>query len=153
MKKISDYTFDGSWASCRRGAMKRLILLIAFVPPPAMAQVFECPKFYPNQDTVLSEVPYRHDGKGVIARGEITGGRWMGGEFNDTFGVMQGPAPKNVPGETISVVPTFARWLVCDYTSGVQWWEELKLAELKQCSLHVRDRTKRDPMDVKLVCH
>jgi hypothetical protein len=132
--------------------MKRMAVVMALVVQPALAQVFECPKFYPFQDTVLPEVPYGHNGKGVVARGELTGARWMGGEFNDTFGVMQGPPPKKVQGGENSAVPTFARWLVCDYSSGTQWWEELKLAKVKQCTLQVRNRKGRNPMDIKLVC-
>ena len=132
--------------------MKCLVFVVALLGRPAVAQVFDCPKFYPYEDTVLSEVPFRHNGKGVIARGELTGARWMGGEFNDTFGVMQGPPPQKVNGGTDIAVPTSARWLVCDYSSGAHWWEELKLSQVRQCTLQVRDRVGRDPKGIRLVC-
>lgn len=132
--------------------MRRLLLVIGFVTQPTMAQVFDCPKFYPSEDTVLPEVPYGHTGKGIVPRGELTGARWMGGEFNDTFGVMEGPPPKKVPGGVNSAVPTFARWLVCDYSIGAHWWNELRLSKVKQCTLQVRNRKGSDPMDIKLVC-
>jgi hypothetical protein len=67
---------------------------------------------------------------------------------------MQGPPEKKVKGGVDIVVPTFARWLVCDYGGGISWWEELKLDKNKthSCVMQVRDKVGRDPMDIKLVC-
>jgi hypothetical protein len=134
--------------------MKKLLLACLILAPAAQAQVFECPKFYPWQDTVMAEVPYKHNGKGVVRKQELFGANWMGGDFNDTFGEMQGPPTKKVKGGVDIVVPTFARWLVCDYGGGISWWEELKLDKNKaqSCVMQVRDKVGRDPMDIKLVC-
>jgi hypothetical protein len=134
--------------------MRRLILVCLILTPAIKAQEFECPKFYPSQDTVLTEVPYKHNGKGVVAKAELHGATWMGGDFNDRFGVMQGPPEKKVKGGVDVDVPTFARWLVCDYGGGVRWWEELKLdnKKVKECTMQVRNKVDGNPMDVKLAC-
>lgn len=134
--------------------MRKIVFAFAVLSPLAQAQVFDCPKFYPSQDTVMAEVPYKHNGKGIVKKAELFGGSWMGGDFNDTFGEMQGPPPTKVKGGTDTVVPTFAKWLVCDYGGGISWWEELKLDKnkIKGCIMHVRAKTGSDPTDVKLVC-
>src|SRR5438067_6761356 len=107
--------------------MKRLLIVCLLFAPAAKAQEISCPKFYPWQDTVLPEVPYRHNGKGVLNKQELSGAYWMAGEFNDTFGEMVGEAVK-VKGGVDIAVPTFAKWFVCWYGGGraVAWWEELK---------------------------
>ncbi|NNG25128.1 hypothetical protein [Telluria aromaticivorans] len=42
----------------------------------------ECPKFYPSEDTVLAEVPYRHQGIGMVPKAWLQGASAYLGEFN-----------------------------------------------------------------------
>jgi hypothetical protein len=130
-----------------------MILIACLIAAPvAQAQVFECPKFYPFEDTVLSETPYKHNGKGVVTKAELSGAGVYSGDFK---GDMQlAPADvKKVKGGTDSYFMP-ATWLVCDYGGGIRWWEELKLNQDKtqSCVLQVRNKVGRDPMDIKLVC-
>jgi|AraplaDrversion2_2_1032049.scaffolds.fasta_scaffold00723_40 hypothetical protein len=135
--------------------MKRLLLVCLIFGTVAQAQEISCPKFYPFEDTVLGEVPYQHSGKGVLKRQELSGANWMAGDFNDTFGEMIGQSDKVKGGVDISV-PSFAKWFVCWYGKGeaVAWWEELKPGANKAgtCKIQIRNKTGRDPMDIKLVC-
>lgn len=135
--------------------MKRFLFFYLVFTSGAQAQEIPCPKFYPWDDTVLAEVPYQHNGKGVVAKQELSGANWMGGDFNDTFGEMAGGVEKVNGGVDISV-PKFAKWLVCWYGSGraVAWWEALKLdnSPAKSCKIQIRNKVGRDPMDARLVC-
>jgi hypothetical protein len=136
--------------------MKRLLLLASLlVVSVAQAQEIACPKFYPAEDTVLNEVPYQHSGKGSVRKQELSGAGWMAGAFNDTFGEMAGGSVK-VKGGVDIAVPTFATWFVCWYGGGraVAWWEELKPGILKgkDCQIQVRNKTSRDPMNIRLIC-
>lgn len=133
--------------------MKRLFLALALVAPVASAQEISCPKFYPWQDSLLSEVPYQHKGKGLVRKQELSGASWMGGELGDTSGEMVGGVTRVKGGRDIAV-PSFARWMVCWYGDGVAWWEELNPAAIKgdKCVIQVRDKTGRDPMDIKMTC-
>jgi len=135
--------------------MKTLLLACVLVAPVAHAQEIACPKFYPSEDTILTEVPYQHSGKGLIAKQELSSADWMGGGFNDTFGEMVGDRQKVKGGMDIAV-PAFAKWFVCWYGGGraVAWWEELKPDTMKtrSCEIQVRNKIGRDPMDIKLVC-
>jgi hypothetical protein len=76
--------------------MKACLLILLAVAPAVRAQVVECPKFYPWQDTVLAEVPYGHKGKGMVTKERLTGAGLTVGEFNGG-GDMQG-LRKNVKG-------------------------------------------------------
>jgi hypothetical protein len=134
--------------------MKRLLLAVLLLTPVVRAQDISCPKFYPSEDTMLTEVPYRHSGKGILKKQELSGASWMGGDFNDTLGEMAGGSEK-VKGGVDITIPTFAKWFVCWYGGGrgVAWWEELKPSATKgNCRIQIRDKTGRDPMDIKLVC-
>jgi hypothetical protein len=135
--------------------MKRLLFICLLFSAAARAQEISCPKFYPWADTVLGEVPYQHSGKGVLKKQELSGANWMAGDFNDTLGEMIGDSTR-VKGGVDIVVPTFAKWFVCWYGGGsaVAWWEELKpgMTKAGKCKIQIRDKTGRDPMDIKLVC-
>jgi hypothetical protein len=135
--------------------MKRLLVACLLFSTGAQAQEISCPKFYPFEDTVLAEIPYRHSGKGVIKKQELSGANWMAGEFNDTFGEMIGAREKVKGGVDVSV-PSFAKWFVCWYGKGqtVAWWEELKPGANKagNCKIQIRDKIGHDPIDIKLVC-
>jgi hypothetical protein len=135
--------------------MRILLIACLILAPAAQAQVIVCPKFYPWQDTVIPEIPHGHNGKGVLAKQELSGATWMGGAFNDSFGETAGGVDK-VKGGVDIVVPTFAKWFVCWYGGGrtVAWWEELQLdtSKAKDCKIQIRNKLGRDPMDIKLVC-
>jgi hypothetical protein len=77
-----------------RGATKRLLFVCLLFSADAEAQEISCPKFYPSEDVVLGEVPYRHSGKGVLKKQELSGASWMGGDFNDTFVELAGGSEK-----------------------------------------------------------
>lgn len=68
--------------------MKKLLLACLISAPAIQAQVIECPKFYPWQDTPLSEVPYGHKGMGMVAKGRLTGGSMYRGDPKDRSDVM-----------------------------------------------------------------
>lgn len=133
--------------------MKRLLLAFALIAPGASADEISCPKFYPWQDTVLPEVPYQHQGKGLVRKQELSGVNWMGGELGDTSGEMVGGVTQVKGGRELAV-PSFARWMVCSYGGGVTWWEALKHETVKgnRCVIQVRDKVGSDPMDVRMTC-
>lgn len=115
----------------------------------AQAQEITCPKFYPSEDAI------QQDGQGVLKKQALSGASWMGGDFNDTFGEMAGGS-KKVKGGTDTAVPTFAKWFVCWYGGGraVAWWQALRPDIVKAgiCTIQLRDKTGRDPMNARLVC-
>ena len=65
--------------------MTKLLFACLILAPAAQAQEVSCPKFYPWQDTVLTEVPYRHNGKGVVPKQELSGASAMGSPFNAAY--------------------------------------------------------------------
>lgn len=135
--------------------MTKLLFVSLLLATSAHAQDIACPKFYPSDDTPLSEVPYQHTGKGILKKQALSGAYWMAGEINDTFGEMEGASDKVKNGVDIAV-PAFAKWFVCWYGGGraVAWWEQIKPETLKNkaCKIQIRNRNGRDPMDIKLVC-
>jgi hypothetical protein len=135
--------------------MKRLLFSCLLLGSTAQAQVFECPKFYPWQDTVLPEVPYKHNGKGVVAKRELTSASVMQDEFNKPWGELYGSGEKKVKGGVDIDFPADVTWFVCWYGDGrsIAWWEELKLnrAAVRGCTMQIRD-DHRNPKDIKLVC-
>src|SRR3569832_1796253 len=106
--------------------MKKLILFAFVSVTNADAQVVECPKFYPWQDTLVNEVPYQHNGKGVVKKKELSKASGFGGEFNEV-NELQGIRKEVKDGYDVHL-PLITKWLVCSYGDNVQWWEELKLA-------------------------
>jgi hypothetical protein len=118
------------------------------------AQVHECPKFYPWQDTVLAEVPYQHHGKGLVKKRQLSGASVMIDEFNKP-GELHGGERKQVKGGVDIDYPANITWFVCYYGEGsdISWWEELKLnhSKVQGCTVQIRD-DHRNPKDIKLVC-
>lgn len=137
--------------------MKKLLFACLILTSTAQAQEVACPKFYPWEDTVLAEVPYRHEGKGVVAKEELSGASAMGSPYNfkPPIEFIGGPA-KNVKGGADIEMPLDTRWFVCYYGKGttIAWWEELKHDpnKVKNCTMKIRDKMGRDPMDIKFIC-
>lgn len=132
--------------------MRTFLLACLLVAPVVQAQVSECPKFYPSKDTLLTEVPYKHIGKGVVVKAELSGAGVYSGDFNGNMQIAPADVKKVKGGTDSYFMP--ANWLVCDYGGGISWWEELKLNQDKTqaCVLQVRNKVGRDPMDIKLIC-
>lgn len=131
----------------------RRILLALLLPLPAMgAQVIECPKFYPWQDTRLAEVPYQHRGKGFVAKARLTGAGMYIGELNGR-GELQGDGRKVKAGWEIQHRFTQGelKWLVCSYGGGtITWWEQLA-PQITACKLQIQDGG-ANPLDIKVTC-
>jgi hypothetical protein len=132
--------------------MRAALLFLLALAPQAHAQVVECPKFYPWEDTVLAEVPYRHQGKGVVAKGRLRGATAYTGEFNGQA-ELQGMR-KDVKGGfdvQYGFAPGELKWLVCTYGGGdIAWWEQLD-SKVTSCKLSVR-KAGTDPLDVRMTC-
>lgn len=137
--------------------MRYLLFACLVLASTAKAQEIECPKFYPWQDTVLAEVPYKHNGKGVVAKEELSGASAMGGDFNSKppTEFIGGPS-KKVKGGTDIQMPLDTRWFVCWYGRGrtVAWWEELKHDpdKVEECTMKIRNKVGREPMAIKFAC-
>lgn len=130
----------------------RALLFACLIAPVAHAQTIECPKFYPWQDTPLTEVPYQHKGKGVVAKAALSGAGMYTGELGGR-GELQGDGKKVKGGwDTEFGFGTEPRWLVCRYgkSGDIAWWEQID-SKATRCTLRQRDAS-RDPMDVKLTC-
>lgn len=130
--------------------MKLLVFGCLLLASTTRAQTVECPKYYPWEDTAIAEIPYRHNGKGLVKRHRITGASAFIGEMNGA-GELQGRRTDLRGGYDVEL-PLNIRWFVCEYGDNTRWWEELKLGpHVKRCAIHVRENRK-DPMDAKLVC-
>lgn len=132
--------------------MNKLILTSLLLASTAHAQGIECPKFYPWQDTPLSEVPHEHKGKGIVAKAKLTGASMYAGEMGGQ-GELHGDRKKVRGGWDVQYgfAPRDARWLVCSYGGGdITWWEQLS-TKATRCKLEVRE-TGGDPMSAKLAC-
>jgi hypothetical protein len=137
--------------------MKKFQYAWLILASTAQAQEIECPKFYPWEDTVLAEVPYRHNGKGVVARAELTGASAMGSPYNFKPPIeFQGGPVNKVRGGTEIEMPLDTKWFVCYYGKGtaIAWWEELKHDpnKVKNCTMKIQNKVGRDPMDIRFVC-
>jgi hypothetical protein len=132
--------------------MRAAALLLLILAPAAAAQVIECPKFYPWQDTELAEVPYQHKGKGFVAKTKLTGAGMYIGELNGQ-GELMGAGTKVRGGWDIEYgFGPEPKWLVCSYGSNgdIRWWEQID-SKMTRCTLKMREGG-RDPMDAKLTC-
>lgn len=130
----------------------KALLLVCLIAPAAAAQVIECPKFYPWQDTQVAEVPYRHKGKGIVAKSKLSGAAMYVGEAGGT-GELQGDTRKVKGGRDVhhGFAAGQQKWLVCSYGAGdITWWEQLD-PRVTSCMLRMRDGG-RDPMDARLEC-
>lgn len=132
--------------------MKPALLLLLALAPAARAQVIECPKFYPWEDTPLAEVPHQHKGKGFVAKSALRGAGMYGGELRGQ-GELQGDAQKVRGGWDVrhGFAPGDQKWLVCTYGGGdVTWWEQID-PKVTSCIVKTRG-SGRDPLDVKATC-
>lgn len=133
-----------------RGQLLACLVLVS----AAQAQEIECPKFYPWQDTALTEVPYGHAGKGVVKKRELSGAAVMVDDFNMP-GDLHGGDQRKVPGGVDIQFPADATYFVCYYGDRtIAWWEKLKHdpKKVKGCTLKMRDKVGRDPMNIRFVC-
>lgn len=130
------------------------LFLCLIFGPAAHAQVIECPKFYPWQDTVLSEVPEGHKGKGLVLKGRLAGAGMSEGEFNGgAISVIHG-LRKDTKGGWEVDFPGFRgpKWFVCYYEPGnISWWEQLDNKEA-DCKLKVVKKNSEGMMDATLTC-
>jgi hypothetical protein len=132
--------------------MKTLPLLLLVLAPAALAQVIECPKFYPWQDTQLAEVPHQHKGAGFVSKATLSGAGMYTGELNGK-GELMGDGKKVKGGWNVQhgFAPGEAKWLVCTYGKGdVTWWERID-PRVTACTLEVREAG-REPASVKATC-
>lgn len=132
----------------------RKILLACLLPAAAVqAQVVECPKYYPWKDTVLSEVPSQHKGKGMVAQQPLTGAGLNVGEFNGG-GDIQGLRKDFKGGYEVHFgMWPGPKWLVCTYgpNNATSWWEQLGNKEA-DCKLRVVKKNAQGVMDATLTC-
>lgn len=129
----------------------RCALLLCLWIGVAQAQTVECPRAYPWEDTRLHEVPYRHNGLGVVAKGRLNGGAMFGGEGRDLEQI--GMPSKVKGGKNISYMfpADEMKWLLCTYGAGgdIQWWEQVS-SRATECT--VEERGKGREMTVRAVC-
>jgi hypothetical protein len=135
--------------------MRLALFACLIVASTAQAQVIECPKFYPSQDTVLPEVPYQHKGKGLVRKAKLSGAAMSEGEFNgDAMSIMHGLRTET-KGSWEEEFPKFhgRKWLVCYYEPGnISWWEELG-SEPVACKLKVtKQKSVGASMDARVSC-
>lgn len=132
--------------------MKKILFAYLIVGPAAQAQVIECPKFYPWQDTPLTEVPYRHKGKGIVARRPLSDASAFAGEFNGAS-ELQG-VRKDVKGGYDVQLPGVTKWFVCYYGEGrdISWWEQIDDSKITRCTLRVRNKNSEGMMDATMTC-
>jgi uncharacterized protein YfiM (DUF2279 family) len=126
--------------------------LACLLSPAVHAQVIECPKFYPWQDTKLAEVPYQHKGQGFVAKAKLAGAGMYTGEINGR-GELMGDSSKVKGGWDVqhSFAAGETKWLVCSYGRGdITWWEHID-ARATRCTLKLRQGG-RDPISATLTC-
>lgn len=130
----------------------RALLLALLVAPAVQAQVIECPKFYPWQDTKLAEVPHQHKGAGFVSKAKLSGAGMYTGELNGQ-GELMGDGKKVKGGWDVEYgFGLEPKWLVCSYGSSgeIRWWEQID-PKATRCTLTMREGG-RAPMDAKLTC-
>lgn len=137
--------------------MKKLLFPALLLAPMAQAHDVACPKFYPWEDTRLAEVPYRHQGVGIVAKSELTGASAMGSPPSVKPPMeFRGAPERKIKGGIEIEMPLDTRWFVCYYGTGgsITWWEKLRHdpKRVKRCTLKILDKVGTDPMDVTFVC-
>lgn len=129
----------------------RTLLVFLMLAPAAHAQVIECPKFYPWQDTPISEVPYQHKGQGMLAKTKLSGAGVFTGDMGGNAELIGDR--RQVRGgwdARFDFGPGERKWLVCAYGSSIAWWEQLD-EKVVTCTVQER-QSGRDPMSVKATC-
>ena len=133
--------------------MKSYLLASVICVSAAQAQVVECPKFYPQADTVFSEVPPHHTGTGMVMRQPLSGALLNVGEFNGG-GDIEGLRKDAKNGYEVKFgIWDGRKWLVCFYgpNNSVRWWEPLNEGEV-ECTLKVVKKNAQGAMDAVLTC-
>lgn len=129
------------------------MLLCAALAPVVHAEVIECPKFYPWQDTPIAEVPYRHKGQGFLAKSKLLSASMFTGEI-DGKAELVGEQHKVKGGWDVhhGFTKGESKWLVCFYgeRGTVAWWEQID-PKVTRCVVQTRDGG-RDPMDARATC-
>lgn len=140
--------------------MTRLLLLALCFPLAALAEVVECPKFYPWEDTRLAEVPFGHSGMGNVVKSPLAGASMWEREPLSKGAELVGETKKFKGGSDTKyeLGPGEEKWLACFYgrDGAVQWWEKLGRT-LTSCVVEVRTVAARkdypnDPASVRVVC-
>lgn len=132
--------------------MRGYLLFLLALAPHVHGQQIECPKFYPSEDTVLTEVPYRHQGKGLVAKARLRGASTFLGEFNGRT-ELRGLRKDVKGGFDVhhGFSPGDPKWLVCTYGAGdISWWEQLD-SKFTNCRLSVRE-SGDNPLDIRMTC-
>jgi hypothetical protein len=132
--------------------MKALVFaLLAVSTSTTRAQVTECPRFYPWQDTRLAEVPPQHKGTGVLTKSRLASAAMYAGELGGQA-ELQGDRQKVKGGWDVlyGFARGDARWLVCSYGAQITWWEQMD-PKATSCKLEVRDGG-RNPASAKVSC-
>jgi len=118
--------------------------------PAVQAQVIECPKFYPWQDTPLAEVPLKHKGKGVVEKTRLDDATVTAGMVNGGSD-LHGSIKKVKGGRIVEYrMPDGQKWFVCYYGGDIAWWEELD-SKVSLCKLEVK-KNSEGMMDATLIC-
>jgi hypothetical protein len=120
--------------------MKTLFLIGLLVVPLVQARPIECPKFYPWEDSRLTEVPYQHNGTGIVSKSRLTGAGVFEGELNGR-GERVGMRRDVKGGYDVEFgfMPGEQKWVVCSYGKAgeINWWERLD-PKATRCVLQVR---------------
>jgi len=140
--------------------MSKLLFVALLLPAAVQAQVVECPKFYPWQDTSLAEVPYGHKGVGNLSKAPLMSGSMWGREPRREGVELIGETKKVKGGfdTRYAFGPDEDKWFACWYGKDgiVQWWEKMDKTSTN-CVVEVRTTVARtdypnDPVSVKATC-
>jgi hypothetical protein len=136
--------------------MKKLFLLtLTLLQPTAHAVDVKCPDSYPNKEALLSEIPPRHEGSGLVRGAKLSSAYISTGKLHSDptgFDAMQ-LVPRRVAGgwdteDRFTVQEN--KWLVCVYggdgrasienprvAGSIEWWEKIG-PNISYCALHFR---------------
>lgn len=125
--------------------MNKLLLVSLVLSSTAHAQVIECPKLFPSNETAFSEVSLGKTGAARVQRGHLSHAYMYFGElYGEQF--FTPPVSKKVKGvwdAKYTFSPEYKNWLVCTY-GGDAWgggtverWERLD-PKITSCLLKVR---------------
>lgn len=131
--------------------MRKLLFVCLLLGPAAQAQVIECPKFYPWEDTALAVAPPNHKGKGLVGKTSLDGATLTIGAVNNGT-ELRGDIKKVKGGRTVEYHMTDGpKWFVCHYGRDVAWWEELD-NKVSRCKLEIKNKNSEGMMDATLTC-
>ena len=134
--------------------MKKLLFAAISLVSYAHAQVIDCPTFYPLNDTMLTDIPPQHKGKGMVSQQQLSGAGFTIGEFNGG-GDLQGLRKEVKGGYEIDfgMPGPGLKWFVCFYgkNGSTKWWEQLDSKEAS-CKLKVVNKNSKGLMTATLTC-